>query len=406
MTYSAARLTCFALISSLEEDLRRGIEESLDNERTDQLFTSDELEKISGRRRRDHGAADTQSAAALLPYLDFGDSLQIILRMGNGLEPGLKQQLQSVKGRFEQLLPVRNRVAHTRPMEIGDLPNTLDLCRELCTGSQEKFWPSTADTLARLSREPSYVLGLSVNLPSDPDTAPYHNLPVPDFDETGFFGRRRQVDRIKRIIKGAYPVVSILGDGGIGKTAIALKVAYDILDDPRANFDAVVWVTAKAERLTANEVQRINGAIEDSLGLFTEATKALAGVPIRDPFVELLDYLEHFKVLLILDNLETVLDRRLREFLLEIPIGSKVIVTSRIGLGIENPVNLSPLDDDESERLFYALARAREITVFDQLDRETMAKISPRNGRAPRVYQVVHFWCSIRAASRRIVAKE
>ncbi|MGH4021865.1 MAG: ATP-binding protein [Pseudonocardiaceae bacterium] len=94
---------------------------------------------------------------------------------------------------------------------------------------------------------------------------------MPDFDETGFFGRRQQVNRVKRIINGAYPVVSILGDGGIGKTSVALKVAYELLDDQNGKFDAIVWVSAKATVLTAHEIKRINGAIEDSLGPFRQS---------------------------------------------------------------------------------------------------------------------------------------
>lgn len=200
---------------------------------------------------------------------------------------------------------------------------------------------------------------------------------MPDYDETGFFGRREQIKRIKKIIKGPYPVVSILGDGGIGKTSIALKVAYDLLDDPDSPFEAVVWVTAKATILTTNEIKRINDAIEDSLGLFAKAAEMFGPGEGTDPIREVLEYLEHFRVLLILDNLETVLDTKLREFLLELPVGSKVVLTSRIGAGVENPVSLDPLTDDESSRLMHALARIRDVKPINAMpaqDRLVLAK--------------------------------
>ncbi|WP_337832250.1 NB-ARC domain-containing protein [Pseudonocardia sp. TMWB2A] len=223
----------------------------------------------------------------------------------------------------------------------------------------------------------SFVLGLTINLPVEPVRGPMHNLPVPDFDETGFFGRRSQVARVKRLIKGAYPVVSILGDGGIGKTSVALKVAYEILDDANQQFDSIVWVTAKATTLTASEIRRVNDAIEDSLGLFVSAASELGGqVAESDAIGEVLAYLENFRVLLILDNMETVLDARLREFLLDLPMGSKVMLTSRIGLGVENPVQLEPLTSDESHHFLRALSRIRNVTSIESMEPDSVRMLA------------------------------
>jgi len=252
-------------------------------------------------------------------------------------------------------------------MEIDDLANVLELAGQL-SGQGSDYWTDTRETLEKLKADSSYVLGLTIDLPTAASTGPMHNLPVPDFDETGFFGRKAQVARIKKIVRGPYPVVSILGDGGIGKTSVALKVAYELLDDPSSKFDSIVWVTAKATVLSANEIRRVSDAIEDSLGLFVRAADELGGDgATKDPVEEVLAYLETFRVLLILDNLETVLDTRLRDFLLDLPLGSKVILTSRIGAGVENPVQLEPLTDDESHQLLRTVARIREVTAVESL---------------------------------------
>ncbi|MGH7929741.1 MAG: NB-ARC domain-containing protein [Candidatus Binatia bacterium] len=236
----------------------------------------------------------------------------------------------------------------------------------------------------KLGENPAYVLGLTIDLPTEPSRGPFHNLPVPDFDETGFFGRRQQVNRVKRIINGAYPVVSILGDGGIGKTSVALKVAYELLDDQNGKFDAIVWVSAKATVLTAHEIKRINGAIEDSLGLFVRAAEELGSNEAdEDPVEEVRAYLENFRILLILDNLETVLDTRLREFLLDLPVGSKVLLTSRIGAGIENPVALEPLSQDDSYSLLRALARIREVGAIHSLSAEAIQDLASKMSGHP-----------------------
>ncbi|GAA4870197.1 NB-ARC domain-containing protein [Saccharopolyspora cebuensis] len=382
MAHSQSRLTCFALISALEEDLRLHIDTLLVDTIPGKVFSDAEYQKASERIRRERGAVKNDSPTALLSYIDFADGFQILRRNRAHIPNDLAVQLESVKDRLSGVVPIRNRVAHTRPMEIDDLARMYDLCKDLCSGAALSNWPMLANALARLENEPYYVLGLTVDLPREKDNAPMHNLPIPDFEETGFYGRRKQVQRIKKIVKGAYPVISILGDGGIGKTAIALKVAYELLDE-NAGFDAIVWVTAKSQNLTINEIERINGAIEDSLGLFMNAAKTLGAAEPEDPASEVLDYLEHFKVLLILDNLETVLDARLREFLLEIPIGSKVIITSRIGVGVENPVSLPPLEEGEAQTLLRKLAGMRDVRALEGLSQEAIAGISARMGGRP-----------------------
>lgn len=370
MSSTATRLTSFALLAAIEEDLRNGllaVTDENDDART--LFGQQRYEKTQDRRMRDTSGSPSSNISTLTPYLDFADSYEVLKAAKTRLPDSFQSALSLFAPQLARLTRIRNRVAHTRPMEIDDLATVYDVAKDICTRS-EADWPKVCETLHRLEEDPSYVLGLTISLVSDPDEAPLHNLPAPEFDETGFFGRRKEVDRIKKAIKGAYPVVSILGDGGIGKTSVALKAAYELLDDPRNKFDAFVWVTAKATILTVNEIERISNAIENSLGLFASAAEQLGGKTAAnssDPTREVLSYLEHFRVLLILDNLETVLDQRLRQFLLDLPMGSKVVITSRIGLGIENPVSLEPLSEDDSGRLLRALARVRGVKTLQNL---------------------------------------
>lgn len=373
MSFNATRLTCFALISAIETDCREVLLAlDVDNEVT----IPDAAARAAGARLARERRSTDATLDVLVQYLDFADSYQALLANKSLLTRELSGSLGTLSEHLEGLIRVRNRVAHSRPMEVGDLSLTLDVTRALVHASPGD-WPTSRATLDRLELEPSYVLGLTVELPGDPLKQPQHNLPVPDFDETGFFGRSVELKRIKKALLGAYPVVSVLGDGGIGKTAIALKVAYDLLDDQKSPFDAIVWASAKATTLTDREIQNIGNAIQDSLGLFEAAAQELAGssASAADPMEELLEYLEQFRVLLILDNLETVTDLRLREFLLDLPLGSKVLLTSRIGLGIENPVKLDPLSVEESKRLLRSLASMRGIDVLREMNEDTLTRL-------------------------------
>ena len=381
MAFSATRLTCFAVIAAVEEDMRAAIEEHLGALAIAEVLPTERADRAQARRQAD-GLLAATSLPGLLSYLDFGDSYEILMGQKKTLPEDLAASLRAVSPEVARLIAIRNRVAHTRPMEIDDSAHLLDTATLLLEKGSDR-WPSLSETLARLTQDPAFVLGLTINLPVDPDPAPQHNLPIPDFDETGFFGRKDQLRRIKKAIKGAYPVVSVLGDGGIGKTSLALKAAYELLEDPEQPFEAFIWVTAKATILTPNEIQRINGAIESSLGLLAEAAAELSGSRNEDPVGEVLAYLANFKILLILDNLETVLDTRLRDFLLDLPVGSKVIVTSRIGLGIENPIQLDPLTLDDSTRLLRALARVRDVGQLKELPQEAVEALARKMSGHP-----------------------
>ncbi len=298
MSFSATRLTCFALLSAMEDDMRASIEAFLGDRPILDVLAPSKAELCQLRRSKD-GLGTAGGLAGLLPYLDFGDGYEVLAANKDDIDEPLKSDLKLIAPHLARTIAIRNRVAHTRPMEIDDSAHLLDLCAEL-SAAGAAHWTTLSETLERLSGDPSYVLGLTINLKVDAHTGPQHNLRIPDFDETGFFGRQDQLRRIKRAIKGAYPVVSVLGDGGIGKTSIALKAAYDLLEDQAQPFEAFVWVTAKATILTTSEIQRISGAIEESLGLFAHAAQELAGAgaDVEDPVEEVLAYMESFRVLL------------------------------------------------------------------------------------------------------------
>ena len=366
MRFNATRLTCFALISAIESDARELVMQGHDGS----LFEWPAQAQENAERRYHQGRekAGTPSQSTLVDYLDFADSYEILLANVNMTQQDVGDSLRLTRPYLARLGRIRNRVAHSRPMEVDDVPTLLDVCNGL-SRTARSGWPTTADTILRLESDPAHVLGLTIKLPSDALPQPAHNLPAADFDETGFFGRSRELQRIKKALLGPWPVISILGDGGIGKTSIALKAAYDLLDDPKSDFEVVVWVSAKATTLTTGEIRNISGAIQDSLGLFEAAAEEL-GVPKahEDAVFEVLEYLENFRVLLILDNLETVNDQRLRDFLVELPNGSKVLITSRIGLGMENPVKLEPLSGAESKSLLKALASIRNVRFLREMD--------------------------------------
>jgi tetratricopeptide (TPR) repeat protein len=222
------------------------------------------------------------------------------------------------------------------------------------------------------------VLTLTIPVHNEPEDKVFHNLPIPDFDETGFIGRKKDVDDIKRLVLST-KVVSIIGDGGIGKTALALKVAYDILDmGEKCPFDMIIWTSAKTTMLTVKGIEEINNSIKDFIGLIDFLNDAV-GNSRKSPgeqIEEILENLSVFRTLLIIDNLETIQTEEVRDFIREAQMKCNIIITSRIGLGeLEFPRKLDGLKETEASQLIREIARIRNSEYLMKLPQETLVDI-------------------------------
>lgn len=370
MSFNISRQTLYAILSAIENDLRNLIITQLGSQLDTKTLLGEALwSRAIDKMKRDMGSSETQEQLTLMiTYIDFDDLRQVLGRYKNSLPADLAKYIRERDMIFSGLIPIRNRIAHTRPLHPSDLSETIETAAKLVS-ENESVWLNLRHTMECLKTEPSFVNGLQI--PVDDNDSSKHNLPIPDFDETGFVGRDKWVAEITRkCLKGAYPVITIMADGGIGKTALALKVAYDILDLPDCPYEAIVWATSKTLQLTKHEITKIRGAISDSLGMFQHVAKqfAVEGAAIDNPLQEVLDIMQVFKILLILDNLETILDDNVRDFLGQLPAGSKVLITSRVGIGAyEDRVSLKPMETSEASQLLRALASVRGVSSLTSM---------------------------------------
>ncbi|WP_222860144.1 tetratricopeptide repeat protein [Vibrio mimicus] len=385
MAFNLTRMTVYALISALEQDLR----DILTNHLTSKVSVNKSLlEKATQRFAKDnelaYSAGDEICLEDLVHYFDLGDTFQVINANKEFFPSHLVSHIKAKTKQLELLVPIRNRVMHIRPLDFEDLP-TISSLSQILSKEEPNFWRNTTNTLKRLEVEPSFVLSLDIPSLSE-STRIKHNLPLPDFDETGLIGRDEDVDKVKRLCLGGFPVISIVGEGGVGKTALALKVAYELLDDSNCPFDAIIWVSSKTSQITVNEIIEFKGAISDSLGLFNEIESELIGDGIskKAKFDEIIDYLATFKIALFIDNLETILDDNIREFIGALPSGSKIIITSRIGLGaFEYPVKLQGIEEGYASELLRTLSKLRGVEILSKQPQTTLLKYVNRMHRNP-----------------------
>ena len=369
MAHTIQRLTMYSLISSLETDLRDvfslhiapGIPASM---RLDEQVSIKASERFSRDLPEGNPSLDD-----LLAYIDLADLITAIRKNDKQLDSSTRAYFKKLYVSLDGLVPIRNRVMHSRPLEYDDLPRVLDLCDNL-EKSNRSLWANIRTSKKLLERNPDFVTSLVIPEAVDDSTNVLHNLPSSEFDDTGFMGRVKQMTALRSALAGPYPVVTIVGEGGLGKTALALKTCYDLIDDPSCTFDAIVWVTAKTTKLTANEVQVIKNAISSSLGVIEEVSGFL-GRQNADAMQDLITHLEDNKILLVIDNLESVVDQTLRDLASRVPSGSRILFTTRIGLGaFDFPIPLAPMDHREASLYFRRTAKVWALENMAELPQE------------------------------------
>jgi tetratricopeptide (TPR) repeat protein len=199
-----------------------------------------------------------------------------------------------------------------------------------------------------------------------------HNLPV---QPTPFLGREREIREMLALLsEHDRRLVTILGQGGSGKTRLAVQTAAEIF----ASFPDGVWFVPLDSVSTA---AGIIAAIAQSLSIPFSGS--------RDEEARLFTAMAGMKSLLVLDNFEHIADHSpLVSRMLSACPDVRVIVTSRRCLGIrgESIFDLSGMSlpespDDELERfdstrLFLETARrAKPFFTPGQADRRAIRDI-------------------------------
>ncbi|MEP7199442.1 MAG: tetratricopeptide repeat protein, partial [Chloroflexota bacterium] len=181
------------------------------------------------------------------------------------------------------------------------------------------------------------VLNITTQPPEAPrPSAPRHMNSLPR--RAPFFGR---TDEIAQCLRALHPQnrtwgIVVDGIGGIGKTALAVEVAYVCKEQKW--FDDYVFITAKINRLTPAGIQNIPRIVIPTLDQFIDETAITLGcaeiarLSDSEKQQALLQALQTRKVLLVYDNLETLPAPErgaLTEFLQFLPPHCKTIITSR-----------------------------------------------------------------------------
>lgn len=157
-----------------------------------------------------------------------------------------------------------------------------------------------------------------------------------------FIGRQEYLNDLNEKLNNINNrIIQIDGIGGIGKTTFVHFFCSKLIEgeDYKNNFDFIIWTSSKTNKYTPNGIKDLSDYIANYTDLISDIYDFIInnGLDEEEESGEIedvvYDFLKNNRVLLIVDNLETLNDKDLINFLEHFPVKSKAILTTRETLG-------------------------------------------------------------------------
>jgi hypothetical protein len=261
--------------------------------------------------------------------------------------------------------PALEKFHASAPPSTGGIPRFRAGESAIREGDSSRVLPSDeADALARKIAVPLVNQTYIVNEPFFRILSPEYS----QFVERG--GPCADVEAAMRDPRSA--VTAVVGIGGTGKTALATWATLRAYE--RKDYPFIVSVTAKDRELTSTGIRALDPGLTTFEALLDSVLDVLGfsdlkAAPLVEKEVQVRTLLEKSNGLLFVDNLETVDDARVIQFLDSLPVGVRALTTSRrssVRISV-HPVSLGAMTDDEAVTYIGSLARNPGLSYANSL---------------------------------------
>jgi LuxR family glucitol operon transcriptional activator len=197
-------------------------------------------------------------------------------------------------------------------------------------------------------------------------------------EHTRLIGREKEMEQLQKLLSTDYAayLITVDGIGGVGKTALALDVAYqswrastgEMVAPHIPTFEAIIFVSAKQQYLTPHGILQSTQVHRTLRKIFQEVTVTLERHDIRAALPQdqadlVRQILGRQRTLLIVDNLETMEDKQeILTFLYQLPPTVKVVVTTR-ERSMFAPIRLEQLEEEAAQELIEQQAEEKQVKL-------------------------------------------
>lgn len=217
----------------------------------------------------------------------------------------------------------------------------------------------------------------------------FGNLPA---NPVGYVSRPSLEQEIRdKLTNDRHPIVTLVGQGGIGKTSLALTVLHEIAHTDR--YGMIVWFSARDIDLTPTGPKVVQPKTLTEKEIDREYTELITGLltdPSTDTMPQAMRGSENSPKLFVFDNFETVrspidlyhwIDTNIR-------LPNKAVITTRFrDFKADFPVEVSGMENAEAKELIRKAAG--NLGIFDRINSEQTEQIIDESDGHPYVIKII-----------------
>lgn len=233
-----------------------------------------------------------------------------------------------------------------------------------------------------------------------------------------YINREELETELKRVLtdEDRYPIITLKGRGGIGKTSLAIEVINQIILEEPNRFAVIIWFSARDVDLLPEGPKQVHADVitpkDIALEYFNqvESSRPKSRTIVED-FGKEMTHSSLGKTLFIFDNFET-LSNPVETFewidsFIRLP--NKVLITSRMNRNFkaDYPVEVSGMTDSQCMNLIQVTSQ--KLGIWDKLSSTYISRLLEESDGHPYIIKVILGEAAIKsnfASPQRIVAKK